>query len=148
MLRPPSLVVVALILISLSSPSFAHDLHSFDPVSSKDSIFTFLDVGTRITLLTSNLLRLESIDPSSGISFEDRASLAFNNRNLPSPPNTSALSSDKVLTIELEGITVTYDTTKSLSSESFSVVSTDDSSAFESWTYGDANKNQLPGTIR
>ena len=98
----------------------------------------------RVTVLTLNLLRFETATNTNG-SFEDRPSLAFQNRD-SDVAHTVKESAD---TWQLTTSTVVVSITKSIGLKSVQVTSADTSSAFESWSYADGDApDRLPGTIR
>ena len=100
----------------------------------------------RFTVLTDRLLRLEYSEVPF---FEDRATVAFINRKLDVPTFNHSLSDDgKALTISTKALELTYTVGETFSSDSLTVTSLDDDSAFDSWHFGQANPGNLLGTIR
>jgi hypothetical protein len=99
----------------------------------------------RFTVLTDRVIRMEySKTPNA---FEDHATIAMMNRNLPVPQFTQATNGG-VLTIKTGAVQLTYAAGQAFSAASLSVVSLDQASAFKSWTYGQAFPGNLLGTIR
>lgn len=99
----------------------------------------------RFTVLTDRLIRMEQVGPSK--SFEDRATIAMMNRNLPVPTFTQNVNNG-VLTISTSQIKLTYTVGQPFSSSSLSVTSLNPNSAFTSWSFGDPFPGNLLGTIR
>eukprot|EP00948_MAST-09A_sp_MAST-9A-sp1_P001242 g1242.t1 len=105
------------------------------------------DGKTRFTVLTSRMIRMEY---SPNGKFEDRASLAFINRDVSifgdkAVPKFSHSSDGKTLQIITDDVTLTYQEEQTFNSESLQVES---SSKLTNWKYGDANTGNLLGTIR
>jgi alpha-glucosidase len=144
-----SLLLLFLLLLasSASAETYEFDSASHNPAS--DPAATHVINGARFTVLTENIIRVER---STSGKFEDRASLAFLNRLTPVPAHTVS-DIDGVFTLSTSTVSLTFDHTDSSSNtlfspESLTVTSLDTSSHFSSWSYGDENVNQLPGTIR
>ena len=94
--------------------------------------------NARFTVLTDHLIRMEW--SGDGV-FEDRATLAIVNRNLPVPPFTSTLKNG-VLTIKTKGLTLTYKGGR-FSEDNLKVVF-----GKCSWAPGMEPKGNLKGTTR
>jgi hypothetical protein len=78
---------------------------------------------------------------------QDRATVAFVNRNLTVPQFTTMIVSG-VLTITTQKVILTYQVGQPFTSSSLTVKSNDASSAFKSWSYGQPNTGNLLGTIK
>jgi hypothetical protein len=92
-------------------------------------------------------LQLIRMEYSTTGSFEDRATLAFVNRNLAAPQFTQT-TSNGVLTISTSDLTLTYTIGAAFAPSTLSIVSASSSSAFTRWSYGQADTGNLLGTIR
>ncbi len=90
------LTLLPTLIICLSLPA------QNNPVANKAAVVTYQNA--RFTVLTDRLVRMEWAE--DGV-FEDRASLAIVNRDLPVPAFTSAIKGD-VLTIKTGKLTLTY----------------------------------------
>ena len=90
------LTLLPTLIICLSLPA------QNNPVANKAAVVTYQNA--RFTILTDRLVRMEWAQ--DGV-FEDRASLAIVNRDLPVPAFTSAIKGD-VLTIKTGKLTLTY----------------------------------------
>lgn len=80
-------------------------------------------------------------------SFEDRATLAFVNRNLAVPPFTQS-TNNGVLTISTADVTLTYTIGAAFASNTLSIASNSGGGAFSGWAYGQPDTGNLLGTIR
>ena len=109
----------------------------------------------RVTVLTPNLFRFET---ASSTTFEDRPSLAFQNRDLDVDHTvhedketftlttaTRVMTVDKAVGLKSLKVTANDDAPSSSSNDDVSSAL----SAFSSWSYGDGDAaDRLPGTIR
>lgn len=122
-------------------------LIDYNPVANSNAVFLSSDRMARFTVLTPRLIRMEYAKAGSAGVFEDHATIAMMNRNLPVPP-FSAGESGGVVTIATQSVKLTYRVGQPFNSASLTVVGTDPTSAFTSWSYGAANPRQQYGTIR
>jgi alpha-glucosidase (family GH31 glycosyl hydrolase) len=104
--------------------------------------------SARFTVLTDRLIRMEYAASDSDPVFEDRATVAFINRDLGSIPSFTQSSNNGVLKITTDSIELSYVVGEEFSASSLSVTSVDSDSAFDSWSYGQASLGNLFGTIR
>jgi alpha-glucosidase (family GH31 glycosyl hydrolase) len=104
--------------------------------------------SARFTVLTDKLIRMEFASNQSQPLFEDRATVAFINRNLGVVPVFNESVSGGILTISTTSLKLSYVIGQEFSSSSLNVVSIDENSAFESWSYGQHSNGNLFGTIR
>jgi len=133
--------LILLPVAALCAP-FEFGASSQNPVSSP--LATYVVDAARFTVLTANVIRVE-FDAEQ--EFEDRASIAFLNRDTPVPVHTTS-DTATTFSISTDTVTLSYIKNSPFTPTSLSITSTSPSSAFQSWNYGDANTNQLPGTIR
>jgi alpha-glucosidase (family GH31 glycosyl hydrolase) len=117
-------------------------LLNYNPVANSAAVV--VSGSARFTVLTPQLIRIE-YDPK-GV-FEDRATLAFVNRNLTVPSFTSNTASG-ILTIRTSFIQVQYTVGQPFTSSSLSVVGVNSSSTFKAWNPSLPNTGNLLGTIR
>jgi hypothetical protein len=99
----------------------------------------------RFTVLTDRVIRMEYASRANA--FEDHATIAMLNRDLPVPVFTQT-TVDGVLTIQTAKIRLSYTLGGNFSAASLFVSSLDPASAFKQWTYGDTFPGNLLGTIR
>mgnify|MGYP001074664330 FL=1 len=118
-------------------------LLNYDPVANAAAIVK-AGSSARFTVLTPQLIRMEW-DPTG--TFEDRATVAFVNRNLTVPAFSQSVSNN-VLTIQTSFVKLTYQIGQPFSSSSLSVIGTNSSSSFKSWNPSMPNTGNLLGTIR
>ncbi|EGD79621.1 hypothetical protein PTSG_13053 [Salpingoeca rosetta] len=127
----------------------SYELFNYNPVANASA--TVIAGDARFTVLTDRLVRMEyagnAADPRSATQYEDRPTLAFLNRNLPVPAFTHSISNG-VLTIATKALNITYVVGKPFNSNTLFVTSTNASSSFKSWRYGDRNDGNLLGTIK
>ena len=124
------------------------ELLPYNPGANAGASVTSSDGLARFTVLTDRLIRMEQHGNSSAPgTFEDRSTLAMMNRNLPVPSFTQSVSGG-VLTISTAALTLTYSVGQAFSAASLQVVSANASSAFSSWSFGQAFPGNLLGTIR
>lgn len=121
------------------------ELINYNPVAAPGAVVIDSTNTARFTVLTDRLIRMEQVGPSK--SFEDRATIAMMNRNLPVPTFTQNVNNG-VLTISTSQIKLTYTVGQPFSSSSLSVTSLNPNSAFTSWSFGDPFPGNLLGTIR
>lgn len=101
----------------------------------------------RFTVLTDRIIRMESIYNNSIGHFEDRATIAILNRNLPVPVFSQSTTGG-VLTITTKSVQLKYTSGQPFAPSTLSVTSLDPTSAFKSWAFGQADTGNLLGTIR
>ena len=92
------------LLIFLLSSLFVEAREEWNPISQEDAIVT--SGNARFTILTPRLIRIQY--SNSGL-FEDRATFAVVNRNLPVPAYTST-EEDGYLVIRTDSLTLRYKT--------------------------------------
>ena len=118
----------------------------YNPVAAGGAVVVASDNMARFTILTPRLIRMEYAKLSAH--FEDRATIAMLNRNLPVPSFTHS-ESGGVLTITTSQVSLTYVVgTGSFSASSLKVATLNGTSGFPGWTYGQAAPGNLLGTIR
>ena len=127
------------------------ELLPYNPVANEDTVVNSTDGRARFTILTDRLVRLEYSSSSSG-GFEDRASLAFVNRNVAAPSfqvqqneAVTEIVTDFLHLVYVEGGSASGFTPDNLSIEGKGSGKT---SFASKWKPGDANPGQLPGTIK
>lgn len=130
------MLVVAFAVACSASTRF--ELHNYNPVASTGAVV--VSGNARFSFLTPRLVRIEW---SRG-AFEDRASLAFLNRQLPVPPLTTNVS-NSVLTVSTSALTLTYQQGAAFSAASLQVAV---HSTGATYHFGDADTGNLLGTIR
>ncbi|GMI09348.1 hypothetical protein TrLO_g6804 [Triparma laevis f. longispina] len=135
----PLLLLLSLLLLTVQGLKYEVDDSKIFPVATSNSFTYGL---TRITVLTSNLFRLE--ESKSGV-FEDRPSLAFQGRDQV-VEDLQVKEEANVITMTTNSVQLTMD--PNLGLPSILITSISPKSAFSTWKFGDSNKNQLPGTIR
>jgi len=149
-LTPPllvGLVLVSSLPFSFAGPPLASGpWGDRNPVASSDAVV--ISGSARFTVLTDRLIRMEYATSTSDPIFEDRATVAFINRDLGDVPTFTQSIQDGILTIATDSIELTYTIGEEFSSSSLAVNSVDTSSAFDSWSYGQASVGNLLGTIR
>jgi alpha-glucosidase (family GH31 glycosyl hydrolase) len=124
------------------------ELIDYDPVADPAAVVVSSDGLARFTVLTPRLIRMEQKGNSSAPgSFEDRSTIAMMNRKLPVPPFSQSVAAG-VLTITTAALKVSYTVGQPFSAASLSVTSLNASSAFTSWSFGQASPGNLLGTIR
>lgn len=138
-ISPPLLLLLSLLPLTVQGLKYEVDDSKISPVATSNSFTYGL---TRITVLTSNLFRLE--ESKSGV-FEDRPSLAFQGRDQV-VEDLQVKEEANVITMTTNSVQLTMD--PNLGLPSILITSISPKSAFSTWKFGDSNKNQLPGTIR
>lgn len=118
------------------------EVEMFNPVA--DPSATVVSGHARFTVLTPRLIRMQY---AAGSTFEDRATLAVVNRNLPVPNFKSSTTAD-VLTITTSDVELTYAIGQPFSGATLSVASLDKTSKFTGWAFGDRDDGNLLGTIK
>lgn len=146
-MAPSPLALLAPLLLPFSAVCFPFefDASSTNPVS--DPAATYV-VGekARFSVLTPHVIRLELSETGE---FEDRGSLAFPNRLTHVPDHKASTDDHGIFTLTTDAIVLSFDTNaEGFDSDSLTITSNDDASAFQSWAFGDDNVDQLPGTIR
>eukprot|EP01091_Cochliopodium_minus_P014921 TRINITY_DN5176_c0_g1_i1.p1 TRINITY_DN5176_c0_g1~~TRINITY_DN5176_c0_g1_i1.p1 ORF type:complete len:906 (-),score=217.02 TRINITY_DN5176_c0_g1_i1:46-2763(-) len=118
-----------------------YELFDYNPIANPDAVVI---VGNaRFTVLTSKMVRMEF---ALGAKFEDRATYAFVNRNLP-VPQFSKITAGGILTISTEHLRLTYNSNMNVfNSTSLQIISMDNS--FQDWKYGDPPNGNLYGTLK
>jgi len=144
-----------LVAVAASVPAFGHalpeqltarpSLIDYNPAANASATVTSSDGWARFTVLTPCLLRMEYA--AAPHAFEDHATIAFLNRALPVPAFTSD-ASGPTLRITTACVALSYVQGQPFSPASLTVTSTNASSAFARWAYGDASPGNLLGTIR
>lgn len=99
----------------------------YNPVA--DAKAVVISGNARFTILTSRVIRLEY---SKNGKFEDRATVAVLNRQLP-VPQFSSLTMGGKLYISTQYLNLTYTIGQTFSSTTLQIVSNNAKSAFKSW---------------
>ena len=120
------------------------ELIDYDPVAAPGAVVLDSAGVARFTVLTDRLIRMEQRGNATG--FEDRATLAMLNRNLPVPTFTHN-ESGGVLTIITAAVQLTYKVGSAFAPQTLSVKGLS-GAAFGAWNYGDPFPGNLLGTIR
>ena len=118
---------------------------NYNPVANVSAVVFSSDSMARFTVLAPRVIRMEYAKNAS--QFEDHSTLAIMNRNTPVPFFTSS-ETGGVLQISTDEVTVSYKVGSPFSASTLTVTSKNASSAFTSWSYGDAFPGNLLGTIR
>ncbi|QDZ20538.1 glycoside hydrolase [Chloropicon primus] len=122
------------------------ELYPYDPVANASSVVKSGDGKARFTILTDRLIRMEYSDEGT---FEDRASLAFVNRNTAAPV-FSVYQNASLTQIKTEFVDIEY-TEGQGSGAGFGphnlAVNGLGSKKF-SWKPGQVNEGRLPGAIK
>jgi alpha-glucosidase (family GH31 glycosyl hydrolase) len=144
-IRGPFVLALAALLAQASAapPLASGPWGARDPVADADAVVTA--GSARFTILTDRLLRMEWSSETGD--FEDRATMAIINRHMPVPDFTTN-NDGTTLTISTTSLKLTWSVGEAFSADTLSVASLDDSSAFESWAFGQADPGNLLGTIR
>jgi len=105
--------------------------------------------SARFTVLTDRLIRMEYAASSTNPVFEDRATVAFINRDMGDniTPFTQSVN-EGILTLTTSSIQLNYTIGTEFSPDTLSIHSIDESSSFASWSYDQVSKGNLFGTIR
>ena len=122
----------------------------YKPLAATGAVVTASDGMARFTVLTDHLIRMEYAKVKGR--FEDRASLAVLQRDLPVPKFTHAEAAG-VLKISTAAVVLSYTVAKgAFTSSTLSVAPTAAEKAselgFPGWKYSDANPGNLLGTVR
>ena len=124
------------------------ELINYNPVADPAAVVVSSDGMARFTVLTPRLIRMEQKGNGSAPgAFEDRSTIAMMNRNLPVPAFSHG-EAGGVLTVSTAALKVTYTVGQPFSAASLQVTSLNASSAFSSWSFGQAFPGNLLGTIR
>ena len=131
------------ILFSLLSvlPLFASAAQNYNPKASDAAVV--VHGNARFTVLTDRLIRMEWSEDGE---FEDRASLAVVNRNLP-VPSFKVNKSGNTLTLKTAALTLTYKGNEKFNSDNLSI-SFRMSGKTHLWYPGKENTGNLLGTSR
>ena len=131
------------ILFSLLSvlPLFASAAQNYNPKASDAAVV--VHANARFTVLTDRLIRMEWSEDGE---FEDRASLAIVNRNLP-VPSFKVNKSGNTLTLKTAALTLTYKGNEKFNSDNLSI-SFRMSGKTHLWYPGKENTGNLLGTSR
>ena len=132
---------VALLFLLITFPSISF-CQINNPAASPSSIINF--GNARFTILTPQLVRMEY---SAKKEFEDKASLVFINRHLPTPPFTSR-QSGSTITIQTKEITLAFiNDGKPFNNENLSVQLKNGMYSTQ-WKPGMRDTGNLKGTMR
>eukprot|EP01116_Phalansterium_solitarium_P007898 TRINITY_DN2091_c0_g1_i4.p1 TRINITY_DN2091_c0_g1~~TRINITY_DN2091_c0_g1_i4.p1 ORF type:complete len:820 (+),score=372.39 TRINITY_DN2091_c0_g1_i4:134-2593(+) len=128
---------------------FRPSLIDYNPLPNPEAVVMPSTKTARFTVLTDRLIRMEYSNVGS---FEDRATLAVMQRNLPAPAFTQS-ESGGVLTITTDAVKLTYTVGQPFSSTSLSVTAVAQNTGFTQWTYqpgpaGNVAPDNLLGTIK
>ena len=131
------------ILFSLLSvlPLFASAAQNYNPKASDAAVV--VHGNARFTVLTDRLIRMEWSEDGE---FEDRASLAVVNRNLP-VPSFKVNKSGNTLTLKTAALTLTYKGNEKFNSDNLTI-SFRMSGKTQLWYPGKENTGNLLGTSR
>ena len=122
------------------------ELIDYNPVAAAGAVVTDSKGAARFTVFTDRLIRMEQKGANAS-GFEDRATLAVMNRNLPVPAFTFN-ESGGVLTITTAAVQLSYTVGAAFAPSTLSVKGINGTSAFGTWSFGDAFPGNLLGTIR
>lgn len=127
-----------------------NELYNYDPTPDPASVVTS-GTHARFTVLTPHLIRMEYAAGAGGV-FVDEATLAFVHRRLPAPKFKTWVEAG-LLHIVTSAVHLKYTvgqkfTTTTLSATSSSTSATTGKPLFEPWQYGEAQEQNLLGTIR
>lgn len=144
---PPTRVAGALapLVDAGAPPTQRPSLLPYNPLPAPGAVVVDSTGTARFTVLTPRLIRMEQA--SAPGAFEDRATIAFLNRNLPVPSFTHG-EAGGVLTITTASVVLSYTVGQPFSRTTLTVASADPTSAFTSWRFGAAFPGNLLGTIR
>ena len=142
-IRGPFVLALAALLAQASAapPLASGPWGARDPVADADAVVTA--GSARFTILTDRLLRMEWSSETGD--FEDRATMAIINRHMPVPDFTTN-NDGTTLTISTTSLKLTWSVGEAFSADTLSVASLDDSSAFESWAFGQADPGEPGGS--
>ena len=117
----------------------------YDPVADPAAVVIASDNDARFTVLTPRLIRMEYATQHAF--FEDRATLAVLNRQLPVPSFTKG-EAGGILTITTSEVKLQYKVGAGFTAASLSVTPVNASSTFPGWTYGQDAPGNLLGTSK
>lgn len=135
----PLVLLMALFGAATATQSNRFELLDYNPVANPAAVVTA--GAARFTVLTERIIRFEY---DARRVWEDRASLAFLNRNLAVPKFSSTTQSG-LLTIRTSNLALTYAVGSMFTASTLNVTATDGSFVYH---YGDADTGNLLGTIR
>lgn len=144
--RPSRVGVVPEVDGRAAAKSGRAELIDYNPLANPGAVVVDSSGMARFTVLTDRLIRMESIS-TPGDAFEDRATLMAMNRNLPVPSFTHS-EAGGVLTIATSKVSLSYTVGSPFTASTLSAKSLDATSAFTTWSYGQAFPGNLLGTIR
>jgi alpha-glucosidase len=130
---------------NMAEPQQHQTPETYNPLADPAAITTL--GNTRITVLTPHLLRLEWAADGK---FEDHASFAFLNRQLPVPPFTRSIDAANTLTLETSALRLLYKAGASgdrFSPENLSITLRLNGAEI-TWHPGDPDTGNLLGTAR
>ncbi len=130
-----------LIISLLIAPLVSDAMDKWNPVASEKAVV--VEANARFTVLTDRLIRMEWAEDGF---FEDRASLAIVNRNLP-VPSFQVIRKGGSLTIKTNAVTLTYTGFESFNEENLKVTFKLNGSVQE-WHPGKDDSANLLGTSR
>lgn len=130
-----------LLLLLTVLPLFASAAQNYNPKASDAAVV--VHGNARFTVLTDRLIRMEWSEDGA---FEDRASLAVVNRNLP-VPSFKVNRSANTLTLKTAALTLTYKGNEKFNSENLSI-SFKMSGKTQLWYPGKEDTGNLLGTSR
>jgi alpha-glucosidase (family GH31 glycosyl hydrolase) len=126
-----------------------YELHDYQPLA--NAAATVVNGDARFTVLTSRLIRMEFATDGK---FEDRATLAFMNRDLPVPKFTQAVTPGtphgSTLTITTDDVKLSYTVGQPFSGATLSATGLTAANNF-TWNYaqsGSTDDGNLLGTIK
>eukprot|EP01087_Luapelamoeba_hula_P016795 TRINITY_DN519_c1_g1_i1.p1 TRINITY_DN519_c1_g1~~TRINITY_DN519_c1_g1_i1.p1 ORF type:complete len:943 (-),score=155.61 TRINITY_DN519_c1_g1_i1:23-2851(-) len=141
----PFCALIGLMAIAFIATVHTTELLPYNPVA--NSRATIVVGNARFTVLTERIIRMEY--RTTAPKFEDRATMAFLNRDTPVPnfkvDNTSTRG---IIHITTEALRLSYMLGKPFGPDSLTVASLYNPSQFKTWHYGDLNPGNLLGTIR
>eukprot|EP01104_Vermistella_antarctica_P006882 TRINITY_DN1757_c0_g1_i1.p1 TRINITY_DN1757_c0_g1~~TRINITY_DN1757_c0_g1_i1.p1 ORF type:complete len:948 (-),score=252.28 TRINITY_DN1757_c0_g1_i1:465-3308(-) len=120
-------------------------LSSYNPIGNSGAII--VSGNARFTVLTDRLIRYE-YSLASPPSFEDRQTLAIINRNFTVPNFQVANTTTGWLTITTDEIELNYKTGQEFAPNTLFITSTNSSTVFTNYSFGQLNSGNLLGTIR
>jgi alpha-glucosidase (family GH31 glycosyl hydrolase) len=129
-----------------ASPAFP-ELQDYNPVANSDAVV--VSGNARFTVLTDRAIRMEYVvapgsanENTTSVIFQDNATTAILNRNLPVPKFTQSITNG-ILTIATQSTTIQYTVGHVFSDTSLSA-----KGDFGTWTFGQASPGNLLGTIK
>lgn len=121
------------------------ELLDYNPVANASAVIVDSTGTARFTVLTPRLIRME-LSRTPGV-FEDRATIAFVNRDLPVPAFSHS-EAEGVLTISTAAVQLVYAVGEAFNASTLTVRGLDAASNFSTWAWGDLSPGNLLGTIR